>query len=102
MDLFTIMIQRASYVKGWGERVIINEIEAVTGNTGRIVDHHILLQKYRFVTDVEFDEDLRCNVVYLLDLKSGWTFWSDLRTFCNKSGISMEQIINELDFSLFD
>ncbi len=101
LNVFCIMIARStpSY---FGNKVILHEIEKVTGNPEEVKKHYDLLLKYRFLSEAEHDYDLNTYVVFIQKFDSGWDFWNDLRDFCNATSIALEEFIVQLNFARLD
>lgn len=101
LNIFGIMIHRSTS-SAWGSKVILHEIEKVTGNPEEVKDHYDLLLKYGFLSDAEYDYDLNTYVVFIQKFDSDWDFWSDLKGFCESSGIALEEFILQLNFARLD
>ena len=103
-QVFSIMINRSA-TDPWGQpRVIIHEIEKVTGldSTG-IKEHYDLLYKYKFISKAEEDDEIYTLVVTIKPFKSSdWPFWIDLKEFCNAENIKLEEIVGQLNFGMLD
>lgn len=82
--------------------VPIHEIEITTGMDAQSIICHVdILKRKGISSDIEMDDALPfCTLKG--DFKTGWSYWNDIREFCNNSGISIERICVDLDFSAFD
>ncbi|WP_413379110.1 hypothetical protein [Paenibacillus taichungensis] len=102
-QVFCLIIQRSSKLT-WGTGAIIHEITEITGKTtSEIVKHIILLNKYGFVYEPERDEDLHVDVVLMYGTsKLDWHLWLDIKEFCEKNNIDLDDIIIDLNFTKLD
>jgi hypothetical protein len=58
-----------------------------------------ILDKYRIAG---LDEDTACIDLWSIGENGDWDFWSELREFCEASGISIEEVVVDLRFDLLD
>lgn len=101
-NVFSIMINRSTSTR-YGQRIILHEIEKVTGlDAHEVKEHYDLLCKYKFITEAEKDEDIFTWVVLLKEFNSGWEFWSDLKKFCDNEEIKLDEFIVQLNFVRLD
>jgi hypothetical protein len=99
--VFTIMVERSTPATR-GSRVLMHEIEKVTGDPYVIKEHYDLLSKYGFITTAEQDYDLNAVVVYIRKFDSGWDFWMELRNYCKSKGLPLAMFIEDMNFSELD
>jgi hypothetical protein len=52
----------------------------------------------------EIHQDMENNAVITLSCgnKEGWSYWGDIKNFCEKERIPLRQVIIDLDFAVFD
>lgn len=100
--LLSIMVRR-SFENRWGQcSVPLHEISAATGKDIYYIFQHIdILKRGHLISEPEEDEQ-GCYFCILENDESGWPYWSDIRRFCEKTGININKICVELNFSLFD
>lgn len=102
LNVFLIMLKRSTSTR-YEREVIIHEIEKVTGeDRWKIKEHYDLLLKYNLISEAELDENLTYHVTYIQNFNSGWPFWDDLIMFSEKTGISLEEFVLQLNFSRLD
>ncbi len=98
--LLGIMVMRA-YKNCFGSYVIpIEEVMNATGERDLSV-HIDTLSRRRIISDAEEDSDTRLVICKLYDV-DGWDYWIDIRDFCDKTGIDIQVICTDLDFTVFD
>lgn len=101
--LLSIMVSR-SFMNKWGEcSVPLHEIELATGKDSSYILQQIdILKRRNLISEPEIDE-YNCPFCILLgDSETGWNYWNDIREYCKKSNIAINNIFVKLDFSLFD
>lgn len=99
--LFGIMVMRS-----YGDRcdciVPIHEIERATGlDPTSIIQNVEMLERRRITSDIEVEDGIPICTL-LSDFDTGWLFWNEIRKFVKKTGIQIERICCDLDFSVFD
>lgn len=99
--LLGIMVMR-SYKKYGVSIVPIHEIRKATGlETINIIQNVEMLERRRIITDIEVEDKIpTCRL--LEDPDTLWPYWEDIREFIEKTGIPIEKICCDLDFSVFD
>lgn len=99
--LLGIMVMR-SYKKYGVSIVPIHEIEKATGlETVNIIQNVEMLERRGIITDIEIEDEIpTCRLSE--DPDTLWPYWEDIREFIEKTGIPIERICCELDFSVFD
>lgn len=101
-NIFSIVLNRSSQLY-WGRGVTLHEIKEVTGLGESEVKKHLnLLNKYGFLSELEMDDGIHELVVLISDFSSGWPFWEDLKKFCNKEEIEIDEFIVQLNFKRLD
>ncbi|MBC8492798.1 MAG: hypothetical protein H8D43_03350 [Chloroflexi bacterium] len=101
-QLLTIMAERAHSIMIGIEDIPILEVESVCRfNREYLSGQYEILERYDFISEIDLDEYRRPHTT-LLDLRIGWPIWKDLRTFCDKTGISLHEIVVDLRFDLLD
>lgn len=99
--ILCIMIKRSS-LTGYGPKVVMHEIEQVTGLPGyEMKKHYEMLQRYGFLSNIDSD-DYGNPICYVQEFKSGWPFWMDLKLFTEVTSITLEEVIVNLNFKLLD
>ncbi|MEB9694857.1 hypothetical protein [Bacillus thuringiensis] len=92
LKLFRIMLKRSE-----DDMINLDEIQEVTGLTDReMVKHVNILFKKGLITEPEGDE-------YGTAMSSfEWDLWSSIKDYAQRSSITLEEIIDNIDFSLLD
>jgi len=100
-QVFCIMIMRSAKT-AFGFMVKLHEIEKVTCiKQSELLEHYEMLERYGFVSSID-EDDYGNAVCYLMNFKSGWEFWNDVKSFSSKSSISVNELIENLHFNLLD
>lgn len=102
-QLLVIMIKRAKYESGVGFSITSHEVEQVTGADKRELSEHIsILYKYEVIRDGGTN-DFDLPMIQFKDLPgSGWPIIQDIKTFCEKTSITLDEILVDLKFTLLD
>lgn len=82
--------------------VPIHEIEKATGLDQLSILENVEILARRGITSCIEEENNLPICTLLGDSATGWPYWNDIRDFSRKSGISLEKICCDLDFSVFD
>jgi hypothetical protein len=99
--IFSIMIDRSTEVT-FGAMVVLHEIEQVTGlRTVEMRQHYEMLHRYGFLSHID-DDDYGHPICFINELESGWPFWIYLKQFSEKTRITLEEIVVNLNFGLLD
>jgi hypothetical protein len=97
-QLLTIMVKRANSQ----DEVPIIEVANVCGLPDDYISSLLaILERYNFITETYLDDN-KHPWVDLNELPNGWPIWEELRIFCEKTGVSLSEIIVELRFDIFD
>lgn len=93
-EVLCIMIERSTELE-----VIISLITELIGERD-FKKHHTILQNYKLVSSVaeNWSGILICDIQEIY----GWPILGDIKLFSQKTTFSLSQIINDLDFSVFD
>ena len=89
---------------GSGERLLVDDIlGALNISQTALVSFGKQLDAYGLGSVDEHDTNLGMQYfLELAELDSGWPFWSDLATFCDKVNVPMEAFTIDLDFGRLD
>lgn len=99
--LLGIMVMR-SYKSHCGCIVPIHEIEKATGlEPVSIIQNIEMLERRGITSGIEVEDDIP-TCFLLEDFDTLWSYWDDIRDFSKKSGVPIERICCDLDFSVFD
>lgn len=99
----SIMVKRSFTYNEWECRVPLNEIQVVTQKDDYYIIYQLDILRRRGLVSEQLIDDFNCPFCILLpDRETGWSYWDDIREYCKKSNISTDDILVNLDFSLFD
>ena len=102
-EFLAILIDRGSRGEGRSDLDVAadeaRQAAALTGDETR--NYFGLLDRHGF-TELNSDDSAANQIVAVCALPSGWTFWSDLKNFCEKRGTNPSIMLNGLDFGDFD
>ncbi|ALC87393.1 hypothetical protein AM499_17410 [Bacillus sp. FJAT-22090] len=94
--IFSIMVDRSV-----NSLINLEEISQVTGLEHVELKKSIsLLINYELITEVDSDD--YNNPITYLKQKDLWDIWSEIKNYSEKSSITLEEIINNMNFSLLD
>ncbi|WP_423055631.1 hypothetical protein [Acetobacterium carbinolicum] len=98
-----IMVNRSD-TNNYGDSVVpLHEVELATGKDPSYLLQQIDILKRRHLISEPDSEEYGCYFCLLYgDRESGWDYWNDIKEFCTRTNISLEKILTDLDFSLFD
>jgi hypothetical protein len=102
-QFFRVLVSRGHRAR-WGvdlEASVHDVMQATTVSDEDTRGFFSALDRCGLLTDVEPD-DFGTEQVGIKELNSGWTFWSELRTFCETTGLSLALMTDSLDFSHLD
>jgi hypothetical protein len=96
-----VFIKRGREVRLEDLEMLASELEGVTQlSRQKLVEEMAILEVHKFAT-IDADEQPPRVIAYS-PLESGWPFWRDLRTFCNKTGHDIDRVISEIRFDVLD
>jgi len=100
--LLSIMISRAFNKSNYGFVIPLHEIEKVTLLRQREIKENIeILERNGITHEIEKDDDGYYHVK-LCKSDEGWQYWEDIKLFCEKQDIALNEITVKLNFKLFD
>jgi len=97
--VFIIMLSRAD-----GSKVNIGEIEGVVTGLGQfdLKKQIVILDKYGLVS-YPYKDDWTHSYVSEIQSEDGfWNIWLDIKEYCKRTSNTLEEIIQEMNFSLLD
>lgn len=100
--VFAILVDRTR--PGDSVSLPLHELEHATGCTPDDLSPHVeMLERYGLAGLEESWRDDR-PTHWMLDARDfdGWDFWGTFRSFCDKEGLSVKEVINELRFDALD
>jgi len=101
-QLYCLMIKIAEHQTHMGYNVSVHELKLRTGVDGNSLREVInVLDKYGFIQE-GFPDDMNLPTIQISELSSGWPIASDLKDFCEKEKFALEELINDLNFSILD
>lgn len=101
-DLFLVLVTRGKTGIGSGLQVSEAEVQQATNlSSAELTQCISILDDYGFVFNAGVN-DFSMQMVGISKLRHQWDVWSDLKEFCTKTGVSLSQIIRNLDFSVLD
>lgn len=92
--VFRLMLERAKE-----SEILLEEIKEITG-VDSILMHSKILEKYKFITPPESD-DFGHPICYIKE-KYGWNIFEHIFDFSREAPVSLREIIEDLDFTVFD
>lgn len=96
-----IMVMR-SYNYRFKCIVPIHEVEVATGlEPTNIIQNIEMLERRGITSGIEVEDDIP-TCILLEDSDVLWPYWDDIREFSKESGVPIERICCDLDFSVFD
>jgi hypothetical protein len=99
-QLYCVIIKVAQYQIYMGFHVSLHEVKLRIGSSSESIKEVIqVLEKYNFIQE-GLPDDMGLPTIQLTELNSGWSIASDLKEFCQKENIILEEIINDLNFSV--
>lgn len=97
-NIFCMMLSRS---QGEKSEIDLDEIQEVTGKSDKNMVHYVvLLQKYGMITKSEKNEYNR--PISYFEEYDGWDMWNEIKEYSDKTGISLEELIVNMRFSLLD
>ena len=101
--LLSIMVSRAFTKSPYGFIIPLHEIEKVTFLKQKKISENLeILERNGVTYGIEKDDDDRYYLARLCESENGWQYWKDIRLFCKKENINLEEITVRLNFSIFD
>jgi hypothetical protein len=101
--LLSIMVSRSFDKSQYGLVVPLHEIEKVTFLDDRIISENIdILERSGITREIEYDEEDGCYHARLRTSDDGWQYWEDIKLFCEKEKIGLDEITVNLNFGIFD
>lgn len=100
--LLSIMVSRAYNKPRYGLIIPLHEIEKVTFfDSKKISENMEILKRSGITHDIEQDDE---DGYYLARLctSDGWQHWEDIKLFCEKEKIDLDEITVKLNFEIFD
>ncbi|SDO30158.1 hypothetical protein [Halobacillus aidingensis] len=95
-SIFSVMVARSE-----GSEINLNEIRDVTGSSqSEMVNAVAMLERYGLITEPEENEYL-IPVTYFQEYDM-WDMWYEIKKYSEQSSISLKNIIEDMQFSLFD
>lgn len=103
--IFAIMIDR-SFFNSFEDSLIIplHEIELAVLKDSTYIKRQIeILSRNGLISDYYMDDENNCPYSKVLkDKESGWDYWKDIKEYCNKTNVHLEEIIVKVNFILLD
>lgn len=97
--IFKIMLQRQ---KPQSTYINIEELPGVTGVAAQTISMHIrILEEKNFIAELEYNERGML-ISYFVQWDGLWDIWRDIREYTRLSGATLEEIIDNMNFSLLD
>lgn len=80
----------------------IHEVERATGlKPESIIQNVEILERRRITSEIDVEDGIpTCSL--LEDFDTMWSYWNDIREFIKETGIPIERVCCDLDFSVFD
>lgn len=80
----------------------IHEVERATGlKPESIIQNVEILERRRITSEIDAEDGIpTCSL--LEDFDTMWSYWNDIREFIKETGIPIERVCCDLDFSVFD
>jgi len=95
-SLFSVMVARAE-----GSEINLNEVSEVTGTSlNEMVNAVAILKRYGLITEPE-ENEYSLPVTYFVEYDM-WDMWYEIKKFSEQSLIPLNDIITDMQFSLFD
>jgi|JI8StandDraft_1071087.scaffolds.fasta_scaffold58141_2 hypothetical protein len=101
--IFSIMVDRSSYNQPENKTIIaLHEIEfAIVKDSSYILKHLDILERKDLVSEHYLDDHNR-PYSRIINHDTGWNYWKDILEFCRKKSISLDEVIVNVNFSVFD
>lgn len=97
--IFKIMLQRQ---KPQSTYINIEELPGVTGVADQTISMHIrILEEKNFIEELDYN-DRGLLISYFVQWDGLWDIWRDIREYTRLSGVTLEEIIDNMNFSLLD
>lgn len=97
--VFKIMLQRQKLKNKY---INITELPLVTGVAVHTISMHIrMLEEKNFIVPVE-DNERGMLISDFVQWEGQWDIWRDIREYASRSGITLEELIDNMNFSLLD
>lgn len=97
--IFKIMLRRQKDDSKW---INIDEIPGVTGESNDTILIHIrLLEEKGFIDECELS-DRNTAISDFVKPEGFWDIWRDIRKYTNLTSVTLEEIIDNMNFSLLD
>lgn len=94
--IFTLMLQKSKATE-----INLDEISEVTGKSQSEIKKHIaILLKYNFITE-PMQDDIGIYHSYFAEYQL-WNMWEELKKYTLRAGISLDDLIFKMNFSLLD
>ncbi len=101
--LLSIMVSRSFSDRAGGCVVPLHEIESATCKDISYILQQIDILKRRGIISEPDADEYGCPFCLLHDdSETGWNYWNDIREFCKRVNIPVNEICVDLNFSLFD
>lgn len=104
-QLFEIVIKRSASPPGIGMGDLVvsaHEIAQVASEPPEVLQQHFqMLNRYGLIEE-GFPDDFGKAQIEIKKMPNGWPFFTDLKKFCKKTGIQLNEIIVGLNFSALD
>ena len=100
-ELLCVIVDRSSphYANHTELRALHHEIvQACEMRDQDVVKHVEIMAEYEIATGNEYDETPHICLINWND----WPIWSDLRKFCERSGVKLNELLVDLRFDLLD
>lgn len=100
--LLAIMVERSFKDRYENCIIPLSEIQSATFKDESFIIEHLDILNRRCIASMAEVEDDGIPYSYLYKDDSGWNIWNDMREYCKKTDVDLNDLIVEGDFSLFD